>query len=460
MIKTSLAITAFWAGIMAAGSANAITTATAPTDLDSAIASALSSSQTPSAQVSVVKDGQVVFNRAYGLARLSPAVFAKPETRYQIASVSKEFVAAAALLLQEQGKLSLDDKVAKWFPDLTSADTITLRQLLSHTSGYSDYWPQDYVMTMVTVPTTSEAIANTYARAPLDYTPGEQWQYSNTGYVVAGRIIEKVTGQTLFNFMNDNLLTPVGITDATDISLAPLVAPDAKGYERHGLSPSKPAPEAGTNWPFGAWQLGLTAEDVAKWDLSILKKSLFKPETYATQVTPIKLNNGNSTGYAMGLFIRKDGGRTLYEHSGEGAGYVSENRIYPDDGVAIVVLTNTMSGSAAFDIADRLAFRYLPPQGVDAQMLSLFQDLQKGTADRTKYTPNFNAYLSDSTLLDLKQSVGSLGAVQSFKLTGTSDRGGMQGRSYRIRMANKTLNLSVYVTKAGLVEQFLISAAG
>ncbi len=427
-------------------------------DIDAAVQAAMTASQTPSASVAVVKDGKVVYARAFGDAILSPEVAATPATRYQIASVSKEFTAAAVLLLQEDGKLSLDDTVAKWFPDLTSADKITVRQLLSHTSGYSDYWPQDYVMTMVTLPTTPQAVMDAYAKAPLDYQPGDDWQYSNTGYVVAGQIVEKASGQPLFQFLQERILKPVGINDAFDITDANLTAPDAMGYQRQGLGPNRPAPLAGRGWTYAAWPLALTAEDVAKWDASILKRSLLKPSSYDTQVQTIKLNNGKDSGYAMGLFVRSDNGHRMYQHGGEGAGFLSDNRIYPDDNLAIVVLTNTMSGSAHTDIADRISFMYLPLLGPDATVLALFEGLQAGQVDRAGFTANFNAYLTDTALADFQANLGSLGKPVTFKLAGSSLRGGMEARSYRVRtQSGKLVSVSVYLTKDGKIEQFLVS---
>jgi len=427
--------------------------------LDAAIEASLKANGTPSASVAIVQDGHIAYAKAFGQAALWPHVAATPATRYQIASVSKEIVAAGALLLQEDGKLSLDDHVSKWFPDLTSADTITLRQLLSHTSGYSDFWPQDYVMLTMSKPTTPQAIINTWAKAPLDYKPGDAWQYSNTGYVVAGLIVEKVSGQPLFSFLNARILKPVGITDAVDVSTTDLVLPDALGYESRALAPNRPTTLAGKGWFYSAATLGLTAEDVAKWDLSLLKKSLLKPESYVVETQTIKLNSGRDSGYAMGLFVSKADGHTLFEHSGEGAGYISENRIYPDDGLAIVVLTNSMSGGAASEIADRIAFAALPAQGLDAHVQTLFEALQAGKVDRRDFTENFNQYLTAETLNDYKTSLGPLGKPTFFRLAGSNLRGGMEFRFYRIRAGGRALNLSVYLTKDGKIEQFLVSEA-
>jgi D-alanyl-D-alanine carboxypeptidase len=157
----------------------------------------------PSASIAVVKDGQVVYVKAYGDARLDPKTPATSEMRYSIGSISKQFTATAILLLQEQGKLSLDDKVSKFIPDLTRANEVTIRQLLSHTSGYQDYWPQDYVMPMMLEPVKAQKILDLWARKALDFDPGTKWQYSNTNYVIAGLIVEKASGMPLLQLSSD-----------------------------------------------------------------------------------------------------------------------------------------------------------------------------------------------------------------------------------------------------------------
>jgi CubicO group peptidase (beta-lactamase class C family) len=149
---------------------------------------------------------------------LNPKVPSTGATRYAIDSVSKEFTAAAVLLLAEQGKLSLDDPLAKWFPELRAAAAVTLRQLLTHTSGIRDYWPQDFLTPEMTRPTTPAAIIDEWAQRPLDFEPGTDWQYSNTGYVLAGAVVEKVSGQPLFEFLNRFVFGPLHMTQVTEYS--------------------------------------------------------------------------------------------------------------------------------------------------------------------------------------------------------------------------------------------------
>ena len=176
--------------------------------IDEIAKNALAVTGVPSASIAVVKDGKIAYVQAYGNARLDPLLPAKPDMRYSIGSISKQFTAAAILLLQEQGKLSLDDKVSKWVPGLTRGDEVTIRQLLSHTSGYQDYAPQDYMIPEWEKPISAQQIMDRWAKIPLDFDPGTKWQYSNTNYVIAGVIVEKAAGKPLFEVLQERVLDP------------------------------------------------------------------------------------------------------------------------------------------------------------------------------------------------------------------------------------------------------------
>jgi D-alanyl-D-alanine carboxypeptidase len=427
--------------------------------IDHSVLQILQRTNTPSASIAVIKDGRIAYVHAYGLAQLSPSVKAVPATRYQIASLSKEIVAAAALLLQQDGKLSLDDKVAKWLPDLTSAHVITLRQCLTHTAGYPDFWPQDYVPEWMSRPTSTDEILAEWGRKPLSFAPGSSWQYSNTGYVVAGRIIEMAAGQPLFDFINQHIFQRLGITDAVDINKTALGTPDALGYIRAALAPAQPQAPAAPGWMFAAWPFALTAEDLAKWDLSILHRTLLSADSYREELTTARKNDGTDTGYALGLRVGKRYGRTIISHGGEGAGYLSINRIYPDDNAAVVVLTNTFSGEPERAIADAVDFIVLAPIGIDAQVRAVFAGLQHGRPDRSAFTADFNAYLDARTAAAYASTLGPLGPPTAFLQTGSEERGGMRSYEYRIVAGDRPLSLSVYATPEGKIEQFLIAPA-
>jgi D-alanyl-D-alanine carboxypeptidase len=427
--------------------------------IDQSVLRILERTKTPSASIAVIKDGKIAYVHAYGLAQLSPSVKAVPATRYQIASLSKEIVAAAALLLLQDGALSLDDKVAKWLPDLTAADVVTLRQCLTHTAGYQDFWPQDYVPEWMLRPTSTDKILAEWGKRPLSFAPGSSWEYSNTGYVVAGRIIEMAAGRPLFDFINERIFQSLSITDAVDINRTALNTPDALGYIRAVLAPAQPQAPAAPGWMFSAWQFALTAEDLAKWDLSILHRTLLSANSYDEELTTAKKNDGKDTGYALGLSVGKRNGRTIISHGGEGAGYLSINRIYPDDDAAVVVFTNTFSAAPQTEIADAIDFVVLAPVGIDARLRAVFDGLQNGRPDRSMFTADFNAYLDAGTAAAYAHTLGPLGRPTAFLQTGSEDRGGMKSYDYRIIAGDRPLSLSVYMTSADKIEQFLIAPA-
>ena len=211
---------------VAGGPASQLPSATA-VKIDEIAARALTDSGTPSVSIAIVQGNKIVYEKAYGKARRNPPTDATREMRYSIGSVSKQFLAGSVLLLVQDDKLSLDDRVSRFLPSLTRADEISIRQLLSHTSGYQDYYPQDYVPPFMEKPVTPDSILDQWARKPLDFEPGTRWQYSNTNYVVAGRIVEQVTGGPFFAFLAKRILQPLAMASAIDLDEQTLGPSDA-----------------------------------------------------------------------------------------------------------------------------------------------------------------------------------------------------------------------------------------
>lgn len=430
--------------------------------IDRIATEALKHTGVPSVSIAVVRDGEIVYAHAYGSARLDPATHATPSMRYGIGSISKQFAAAAVLLLAQQGKLSLDDKLSKYFPDLTDADEITLRELLSHTSGYQDYWPQDYVMPAMLHATTPQEIMDGWAKKPLDFAPGSKWQYSNTGYVIIGAVIEKVAGESLFEFLQRNVLAPVGIADAYDIDRAALPDADARGYTRYALGPLHPAQQAGPGWIFGAAELAMTAQDLARWDISVLKESLLQPGSYRAMETEVVLHNGLGAQYGLGVDVGSMSGRRVVSHDGEISGFTAANVVFPDDDAAVVALTNQDAVDASGDIASAVAQALFDSRDAAAgdalkRARAIFSDLQHGRIDRSLFTANCNAYFGDVARRDYAESLGPLGAPDSFKEKARRLRGGMTMRSYEIDFPGRKLDLVTYAMPDGKLEQYIVS---
>ena len=431
--------------------------------IDKAASEALAKTGVPSASVAVVKGAQIAYLHAYGNARLDPSTPATPQMRYSIGSISKQFTATAILLLQEQGKLSLDDRVSKFIPDLTRANEVTIRQLLSHTSGYQDYWPQDYVMPMMLQPTTAQKILDGWARKPLDFDPGTKWQYSNTNYVIAGLIVEKASGQPLLQFLQQKVFAPLNMKTVANIDQAKLGDTDPTGYLRYALGPPRPAPKEGPGWLFAAGELAMTAEDLAKWDISIIDQKLLKPASYHDLETETLLKNGVGTEYGLGVFVRRDSGHRALSHGGEVSGFTAESTIFPDERVAVVVLTNQDAAGASGAIARGIAPLLLATDDAQtpaklAQARKIFEGLQHGTVDRSLFTDNANFYFNEQALKDFSGSLGPLGTPEEFTQTFQSLRGGMQFRLYSIKFPKTKLSAWTYEMPDGKLEQFLVAA--
>ncbi len=419
----------------------------------------------PSASLAVVQHGKLVYAHVYGKARLGfrfhPAVAATPQMRYSIGSISKQFTAAAILMLQEEGKLSLDDAVGKYIPGLTRGNEVTIRQILSHTSGYQDYWPEDYVMTPMLAPVSAQQIIDTWAKKPLDFEPGTQWQYSNTNYVIAGRIVEQITGAPLMEFLTARIFKQLGMTSVWNSDEAQLTQVDATAYYRHALGPLRPAPKEGRGWMYAAGELAMTARDLALWDESLIAQSILKPESYQQMFTEVKLKDGKGTHYGLGVEVRDRDGRRSIEHSGEVSGFVSDNEVLVDDGVAVAVLTNQDAVGAASTIA-RLAAPAVagyPPSDAEKQALDLFRGLQQGRIDRSLLAPNLSDYFTAEALADFQSSLAPLGEPLSFRQTGAELRGGMIFREFAIVYPGKRLTLTTYTYPDGKLEQYLIAPA-
>ncbi|MBI2678281.1 MAG: beta-lactamase family protein [Candidatus Koribacter versatilis] len=431
--------------------------------IDKAATEALKGSGTPSASVAVVKDGKLAYAHAYGNAKLEPATPATAEMRYAVGSISKQFTATAILMLAEQGKLSLDDKVARFLPNLTRANEVTVRQLLNMTSGYQDYWPQDYVMPNMLKPVTAQQIMEGWARKPLDFEPGAKWQYSNTNYVIAGQIVQKASGQELYSFLMQHVFGPLEMRSVANVDRAPLPATDPTGYRRFALGPLRPAPKEGPGWLDAAGELAMTPSDLARWDVGVIQQRLLKAASYQQQQRATLLNNGVAFPYGLGVSVRAPGGRRTISHTGEVSGFSASNYVYPEDKAAIAVLTNQDAVGTADVIADAIAkalFADTDPATKTAteRARQIFLGLEGGKLDRSQFTDNANFYFSAEALHDLQASLGPCGEPKEFAPLGPrGERGGMYARAWRVSCGGQKLRVWTFELPDGKLEQYQVA---
>jgi len=431
--------------------------------IDAIAAKVLTETSAPSVSIAIVKDGKIAYVHAYGNATIDPTTPARPEMRYKIGSVSKQFMGMAILLLVQDGKLSLDDPVGRYLPTLTRANDLKIRQLLNHTSGYQDYYPLDYVAPFMTQDVTPDGILDRWARKPLDFEPGTEWQYSNTNFVAAGKIVEKVSGKTLMAFLRECIFKPFGMESPVDLVHEHIADSDAKGYTRFGHGPIRPVQPEAPGWLFGAGELAMTAHDLALWDIGLIQGKLLKPALMAEMIKPVTLKNGAPTNYGLGIGNSNADGHPRLQHGGAVAGYVSSNTVWLDQGMAVVVFCN-LDGSSATGSITRQIGPLLLADVVDPQATTqlekarrIFGQLQEGTIDQSLITSDASFYFTPQVLADAASSLKPLGTPESFEQTSMTLRGGMTVRTFQIKFSGgTTLHVSTYGMDDGRFAQYLI----
>jgi D-alanyl-D-alanine carboxypeptidase len=466
----AVAVFGFVFSAMGAGWGQSSLPAATASGIDAAAADVMKATGVPSASVAVVQGGKIAYVKAYGKARLEPVMLAEPGMQYSIGSVSKQFTAAVILLLVQDGKVKLDDPVGKYLPELTRAKDVTVRQVLSMTSGYQDFWPEDYVMTSMMQPATPQHILDVWGKKPLDFEPGTKWQYSNTNYVIAGRIAEIVAGKPLIDQLQERIFRPLKMTGVFNSDASRLPANDPTGYYQHALGPLRPAPQEGAGWMFAAGELAMPASDLALWNISLMNRTLLAPASYDEMFTEAKLKDGSGTHYGLGVQVGEREGHRIVSHSGEVSGFVSQNTVFPDDKAAVTVLTNEDASSAAAALARKIAPLVLGqsagPNGADSaaaaekRALDIFTGLQDGKLDRSQLTAFCDAYFTAEAVQDFASSLKPLGTPSSFKQADEELRGGMRFRVFTVSFPDRQLRVTTYEEPDGKLEQYLVIPSG
>ncbi|MFL5602645.1 MAG: serine hydrolase domain-containing protein [Gemmatimonadaceae bacterium] len=322
--------------------------------LDAYIEGEMSKQHIPGLSLAVVQDGKVVKSKAYGLANMELNVRATPGTVYQIQSITKSFVACGIMLLVEDGKIGLDDKITKYLSGLPQAwSDVTVRQMLTHTSGIPSF-VQDQgggaaIVAFAQKTDSSEQIIRWAAARPLKFAPGEGRKYSSTGYHLLGMIIEKVSGKPWGQFLKDRIFTPLGMTSTRVYSPFDIIPNRAAGYNHFGDVPVNGLIFTPAIMESAAGGLVSTVEDMAKWEIALEQGKILKASTLAQMAMPIKLKNdsivqeSDGTRYGLGWDLPTWQGHRVMAHGGDHVtGFTAIFARFIDDKVAVIVLTNLM----------------------------------------------------------------------------------------------------------------------
>jgi CubicO group peptidase (beta-lactamase class C family) len=314
----------------------------------------------PGAAVAVLRNGELLRAQGYGLANVELNVPVSTSTVFQLQSITKTFTAAATLMLVEQGAIRLDDKITQYLSDLPEAwHEITVRQLLSHTSGLKDFINEPTVN--LRLDAAPAEIIKSLADKPLNFTPGEKFRYSNTGYQLLGMIIAKVSGKEWGTFLHETLFAPLGMTDTRVVVLNELVPNRAAGYLniRGRLQNGNFIAPSILSYPGGGIQS--TVVDLSKWAAALDTERLLKASTLEMMWTPARLSDGSTAPYGLGWFLGNYQDHRFVQHTGSHmTGFGTALTRFPDDRLSVIVLTN-QNGSNSAEIANKLASRYFAP---------------------------------------------------------------------------------------------------
>jgi D-alanyl-D-alanine carboxypeptidase len=430
--------------------------------IDSYLATEVLSSGRVGLAVALVKNGKVALVKGYGQASIQGNVPVDRDTLFAIGSITKQFTCACVLLLAQDGKLSVQDKVSHYFPKLTRADSITVLDLMNHTSGYPDYYPLDFVDRRMQKPISPDELIGQYAGGKLDFEPGTAWSYSNTGFIILGRIVEKASGQAFGDFLAERILKPLGLAHTA-------YEPDPKdrrlttGYTSFALSDPEAATPEAKGWIGAAGALYSTPGDLAEWDLALMEGKVLRPEFHKLMTTAREISSGKTTGYACGLAVGMQEGRVVLRHSGAVSGFNAYNAFVPSTRSAVVVLCNKEGGLGS--LPDKLLELLLKDgshvptvSGLTAAeaVKAVFAQFQSDQVDRAQFGEEFNVFLTDDKITGACRRLKGLGVPRETTVIRTSERGGLEVTTTRLNFAEKALQVLMYRTPQGRIEQFFI----
>jgi len=430
--------------------------------IDRFIEASLKENSLPGISVAIVKDGKVVRAKGYGKRSLEDGKPVETRTLFAIGSITKQFTCACVLLLAEEGKLSVHDKVAKYYPNLTRADDITLLDLMNHVSGYPDYYPLDFVDRRMLRAIEPDELLRQYAGGKLDFEPGSRYSYSNTGFILLGRVVEKVSGESFGSFLARRILTPLGMEqtayepDASDTRLA-------RGYTTFALSEPESTPPEARGWVGAAGGIFSTPSDLAKWNLALIGGKVLKPESYKLMTSPRALTDGKVSDYGCGIGVRTQGSRQVLAHNGAVSGFVAWSAMIPSTSSSVIMFCNQDGGLGALP-GQVFSLLLKDPASVPAihgstaveTVKKVFAELQKGSVNRANLSEEFNLYLTDARIAGAARRLKSYGAPRQTEVLSTNERGGMEVTTTRLTFKKGNLKALMYRMPDGKIEQFFV----
>jgi CubicO group peptidase (beta-lactamase class C family) len=436
--------------------------------VDTYVQAEMGQQRIPGLALAVMRGGKIVKAGGYGLSNIELNVPVTAESIFQSGSVGKQFTATAVMMLVEEGRVGLDDKITKYFLEAPESwKKITVRHLLTHTSGIKDYTGKDFDYRRDYTEAALEKIA---LNLPLDFAPGEKWSYSNSGYMLLGFLIRRVTGKFYGDFLQERIFGPLGMRTTRIISEQDIVAHRSAGYRlakgelknQEWVSPSLNTTADGS--------LYFSVLDLAKWDAALFTENLLKRSSLEEMWKPVKLNDGRTHPYGFGWAVKEMNGHRLIEHGGAWQGFTTAISRYVDDGLTVVALTNLDSRhSRPMEIIHGVAGLYEPaltppppppPIGdKEPKVTALFRDLLRrageGKVEPAAFTEEARKVWFPERIQELQEDLEDLGQPKSIDLLERKEESGLRIYYYRLtfddgRTVTFTLKLTGKDKIAGL----------
>jgi CubicO group peptidase (beta-lactamase class C family) len=344
------------------------------TKVDEVVRAQMAEQKIPGVSLAVMRDGKIIKATGYGLANVELNVPVTPQMLLHTESLAKAFTATAVMMLVEEGKIGLDDKIGKYLPEAPALwNEVTIRRLLTHTSGIRDYFGEDGDPTIdLHRGFTEDELVRGFAAQTMRFPTGEKWSYCNAGYVILGVVIHRVTGKFWFDFVKERIFDPLGMTATRLISPDDIIKDRVSGYQMlHGEWKNEPwvAPE----WKTADGMLYTNVFDMAKWDAALYTEKLIKRSSLEQMWTPVKLNKGTTYPYGFAWRIREVNGHRLIQHDGVGPAFTTRFARYVNDRLSIIVFMNLGEDDEAAmptRMTDNVAAIYIPGLGGSATKMA------------------------------------------------------------------------------------------
>ncbi|MGD9905334.1 MAG: serine hydrolase domain-containing protein [Vicinamibacterales bacterium] len=436
-----------------------------PAELDRFIAATVAAQRAIGVTVGVMHHGEVILAKGYGVSNTATNTPVTAETLFAVGSVTKQFTCAVALQLEQERRLSFDDRIATYAPELTRAADITVADVGGMVSGYRDYYPLDFVDRPMAAPRPSAEIVRDFAARPLDFEPRSRYSYSNTGYLLLGEIVERAGGEPLGAALERRLFRPLGLT-RTRYEPARGGPGMADGYSTIGLGGVEAAVPEGTGWIGAAGGIWSTPSDLLAWDLALMDGTVLSPASWARMTTPRPLTDGRTSAYGCGQSIRDRGPVLVLQHSGGVSGFGARNAMVPSSRSAVAVMANSDWASGVLDAIESAVLAQLMP-AADAPVvagpparemaLDLVAQIRAGQVNRALLGEEYDAFLTPARLATMAASLSEAGEVADVEAGPIRERGGMEVSSLRLTFGRTRASTLMYRTPDGKVQEFLIT---